>query len=220
MTFNLKKLPYVRNALEPHIGAETVETHYEKHHRGYVDKLNGAVKATKFADKSLDDVIRSASGKVFNFAAQAWNHDFYWRSLSPKGGGDPDGALKKAVESSFGSVDQCRQELAEAAKGHFGSGWAWLTVDSDGDLKVVATHDADNPLTSRQTPLLTIDVWEHAFYLDYKNDKAAYVEAVLDHLINWSFARRPPPAWLKLHERRRPAAQFRVNEHASARRSC
>lgn len=188
MTFKLKKLPYDKDALEPHIGAETVETHYEKHHRGYVDKLNEAVKSTKFADKSLDKIIGSATGKIFNFAAQAWNHDFYWQSMAPKGGGAPDADLKEAIEASFGSVDKCRQELAEAAKGHFGSGWAWLAVASDGELEVVGTHDADNPLTSRHTPLLTIDVWEHAFYLDYKNDKEAYVEAVLDHLINWKFA--------------------------------
>ncbi|HSS65181.1 MAG TPA: superoxide dismutase [Gammaproteobacteria bacterium] len=200
MTFKWRKLPYDRNALEPHLGAETIETHYEKHHRGYVDKLNDAVKSTQLAEKSVDEIINSATGKVFNFAAQAWNHDFYWQSLSPKGGGSPEEELKNAIESSFGSVDKCRRELADAAKGHFGSGWAWLAVDSDGDLEVLATHDADNPLTSRRTPLLTIDVWEHAFYLDYKNDKGAYVEAVLDHLINWNFARKNLNKWRQAAE--------------------
>ena len=200
MTFKLRKLPYDKKALEPHLGAQTVETHYEKHHRGYVDKLNDAVKSTKLAEKSVDEIINSATGNVFNFAAQAWNHDFYWQSLSPKGGGRPEEELKDAIESSFGSVDKCRRELADAAKGHFGSGWAWLAVDSDGDLEVLATHDADNPLTSRRTPLLTIDVWEHAFYLDYKNDKGAYVEAVLDHLINWNFARKNLNKWRQAAE--------------------
>lgn len=188
MTFELAKLPYDKDALAPYIGAGTIETHYEKHHRGYVDKLNDAVRSTRFAEKSLDEIIASSKGKVFNFAAQAWNHTFYWKSMSPKGGGSPKGELKDAMESSFGSIDKCKKELAEAAKGHFGSGWAWLAVNSDGELKVLDTHDADNPLTSRHTPLVTIDVWEHAFYLDYKNDKGAYVESVLEHLINWSFA--------------------------------
>ncbi len=195
MTIELPKLTYDKDALAPHIGAETVETHYEKHHRGYVDKLNDAVKSTELADKSLEEIIRSSKSKVFNLAAQAWNHNFYWKSMSPKGGGTPEGALKDAIESSFDSIDKCKKELAEAAKGHFGSGWAWLTVDSDGSLKVVETHDADNPLTSNHTPLLTIDVWEHAFYLDYRNDKGAYVEAVLDHLIDWRFAARNFEKW-------------------------
>ena len=197
MTFQLPELPYDKDALAPHIGADTVETHYEKHHRGYVDKLNDAVKSTKYADKSLDEIISSSKGKMFNFAAQAWNHTFYWKSMSPEGGGKPNGDLKDAVESSFGSIEKCKKELAQAAKGHFGSGWAWLTVNSNGDLEVVETHDADNPLTSDKTPLLTIDVWEHAFYLDYKNDKGAYVEAVLDHLIDWRFAGSNFEKWRK-----------------------
>lgn len=195
MTFELSKLPYDKDALEPHLGAETVKTHYEKHHRGYVDKLNGAVKSTKFADMALDEVITSAKGDVFNFAAQAWNHTFYWQSMSPKGGGSPSGVLKEAIESSFGSVDKCRDELADLAEGHFGSGWAWLVVNTNGDLKAVATHDANNPLITEHTPLLTIDVWEHAFYLDYKHDKGAYVEAVLEHLINWDFAEKNLNKW-------------------------
>ena len=197
MTFELPKLPYGKDALAPHIGAETVATHYDKHHRGYVDKLNDAVKSTRLADKSLDEIIRSSEGSVFNFAAQTWNHNFYWKSMSSEGGGEPEDELRDAIESSFGSVEKCRTELAEAAKGHFGSGWAWLAINSDGKLKVVDTHDADNPLTSNHTPLLTIDVWEHAFYLDYKNDKGAYVEAVLDHLIDWRFAGRNLKQWKK-----------------------
>ena len=195
MTIQLPNLPYDKDALAPHIGAETVETHYDKHHRGYVDKLNQAIKSTEHAEKSLDKIVRSSKGKVFNFAAQTWNHNFYWKSMTSEGGGEPEGELKEAVESSFGSVEKCRTELAEAAKGHFGSGWAWLAVNSDGRLKVVDTHDADNPLTSNHTPLLTIDVWEHAFYLDYKNDKDAYVEAVLDHLVDWRFAAQNFEKW-------------------------
>lgn len=195
MPFELTKLPYEKDALAPHIGAETVETHYEKHHRGYVDKLNDAVESTKHDDRSLEELITTSSGKVFNFAAQAWNHSFYWKSMSPDGGGEPEGEIKDAIEEAFGSVEACKRELAEAAKGHFGSGWAWLVADSDGKLKVVETHDADNPLAREQSPLLTIDVWEHAFYLDYKNDKGAYVEAVLDHLINWRFADKNLQKW-------------------------
>ncbi|MDX1529251.1 MAG: superoxide dismutase [Gammaproteobacteria bacterium] len=195
MTIELPKLPYDKDALAPHIGAETVETHYDKHHRGYVDKLNDAIKSTEHAEKPLDEVVRSSEGDVFNFAAQAWNHNFYWKSMSPKGGGEPAGELKKAIVSSFGSIAKCKNALAESAKGHFGSGWAWLAVNVDGGLKVVETHDAGNPLTSNLAPLLTIDVWEHAFYLDYKNDKGAYVEAVLDHLVDWRFAERQFEKW-------------------------
>ena len=200
MTFELPKLPYDKDALAPHIGAETVETHHDKHHRGYVDKLNDAIKSTEHAEKSLDEIIRSSKGNVFNFAAQAWNHTFYWKSMSPKGGGKPEGVFKDAIESSFGSLEKCKTELGEAAKGHFGSGWAWLAVNSEGKLQVVDTHDADNPLTSNHTPLLTIDVWEHAFYLDYKNDKGAYVEAVLDHLIDWRFAARNFEKWRQAND--------------------
>ncbi len=195
MTIKLPTLPYDKDALAPHIGADTVETHYDKHHRGYVDKLNDAIKSTEHAEKSLDEIVRSSKGKVFNFAAQAWNHTFYWKSMSPEGGVAPQGQLKDAIESAFGSVEKCKNELAEAAKGHFGSGWTWLVVNADGGLKVVDTHDADNPLTSNHTPLLTIDVWEHAFYLDYRNDKGAYVEAVLDHLVDWRFAARNFEKW-------------------------
>ncbi len=195
MTFKLTKLPYEKDALAPHIGADTIEAHYEKHHRGYMDKLNEAVRSSRLADKSLDQIISSSSEKVFNFAAQAWNHDFYWKSMSPQGGGKPEGELKDAIESSFGSLDKCNDALAEAAKRHFGSGWAWLTVNPEGELAVMDTHNADNPLTAKHAPLLTIDVWEHAFYLDYKNDKGAYVVAVLDHLINWRFAERNYDQW-------------------------
>lgn len=202
MTVKLPKLPYDKDALAPHISADTVETHYEKHHRGYVDKFNDAVKSTKFADQTLDNIIVNAEGKIFNFAAQAWNHTFYWKSMAGNGGVKPEGVLKDAIESSFGSVKRCKTELAEAAKGHFGSGWAWLVVDANGGLKIMDTHDADNPLTSRKTPLLTIDVWEHAFYLDYKNDKGAYVQAVVDQLIDWNFAGRNFEKWRQSVERK------------------
>ncbi len=187
MAFELPPLPYAKDALEPHISAETLEYHYGKHHQTYVDKLNAAVEGNPEADKSLEDLIKTATGGVFNNAAQIWNHTFYWNSLSPNGGGEPSGDLKAAIERDFGSVAKCKEELAEAVKTHFGSGWAWLVLDG-GKVKVVSGHDADNPMRDGATPLLTIDAWEHAFYIDYRNAKPKYVEAVLENLINWDFA--------------------------------
>ena len=187
MAFELPPLPYAKDALEPHISAETLEYHYGKHHQTYVDKLNAAVEGKPEADKSLEDLIKTATGGVFNNAAQIWNHTFYWNSLSPNGGGEPSGDLKAAIERDFGSVAKCKEELAEAVKTHFGSGWAWLVLDG-GKVKVVSGHDADNPMRDGATPLLTIDAWEHAFYIDYRNAKPKYVEAVLENLINWDFA--------------------------------
>ena len=187
MSFTLPDLPYPKNALEPHISEETLEYHYGKHHKTYVDKLNAAVDGKPEADKSLEELIKTASGGVFNNAAQIWNHTFFWNSLSPNGGGEPEGDLKAAIERDFGSVDECRKQLTEAVTTHFGSGWAWLVADG-GKLKVESLHDAGNPLTQGQTPLLTIDAWEHAFYIDHRNAKPKYMEAVLGHLINWDFA--------------------------------
>jgi Fe-Mn family superoxide dismutase len=187
MAFELPPLPYAQDALAPHMSAETLEYHYGKHHKTYVDKLNAAVDGKPEADKSLEELITTASGGVFNNAAQIWNHTFFWNSLSPKGGGDPSGDLKAAIERDFGSVDDCRSALTEAVTTHFGSGWAWLVLDG-GKLKVESLHDAGNPLTAGQTPLLTIDAWEHAFYIDYRNAKPKYMEAVLGELINWDFA--------------------------------
>ena len=187
----LPPLPYAQNALEPVISANTINFHYGKHHKGYVDNLNKLVAGTEFAGLPLEKIIAATAGQadktaIFNNASQAWNHAFYWKSLTPKGGGEPPAALKKMIEASFGSVDACKKELAAAATSQFGSGWAWLVQDGD-KLKVVKTGNADSPLTKGMKPLLTIDVWEHA-YLDYQNRRAEYVNAVLDKLIDWNFA--------------------------------
>ncbi|MFA5353018.1 MAG: superoxide dismutase [Thermodesulfovibrionales bacterium] len=187
-------LPYADNALEPVITANTVSFHYGKHHKGYVDNLNKLTSGTEYADMPLEKIITATAGKpektgIFNNAAQVWNHSFYWQSLNPKGGGEPPAALKQKIESSFGSVEAFKKEFAGAAVAQFGSGWAWLVLDSD-KLRVVRTANADNPLTAGLKPLLTIDVWEHAYYLDYQNRRADYVNAVLDKLINWEFALR------------------------------
>ncbi len=188
----LPPLPYADNALEPVISANTISFHYGKHHKGYVDNLNKLIAETEFADMTLEKIITETAGKadktaIFNNAAQAWNHTFYWRSLKSKGGGEPPAVLKKKIETSFGSVDACKKEWSAAAMGQFGSGWAWLVLDG-GNIKVVKTANADSPLTRGLKPLLTIDVWEHAYYLDYQNRRADYVNAVIDKLINWSFA--------------------------------
>ena len=188
----LPPLPYSENALEPVISANTLGFHYGKHHRSYVDNLNRLIPGTEFADATLEQIVVGAAGKadraaIFNNAAQAWNHTFYWNSMKPKGGGEPPAALKQKIEASFGSLDACKKELATAATTQFGSGWAWLVQDS-GKLKVVKTGNAEVPLTQGMKPLLTIDVWEHAYYLDYQNRRGDYVNAVLDKLINWQFA--------------------------------
>lgn len=185
-------LPYPMNALEPVISARTLEFHYGKHHRGYANNLKKLIEGTDMADASLETLVRQSVNRpdrtaVFNNAAQTWNHDFYWNSLSPKGGGEPPAALKTAIESSFGSVDACKRELAQAAIGQFASGWGWLVADG-AKLKVVNTSNAHTPLTDGLKPLLTVDVWEHAYYLDYQNRRGDHVQAVLDKLINWNFA--------------------------------
>jgi len=191
---SLPPLPYAENALEPVITASTMGFHYGKHHKGYVDNLNKLIAGTEYEGLPLEKVIAATAGQaekaaIFNNAAQIWNHTFYWQSLSPKGGGEPPAALKQKIESSFGSVDACKKEFAGAALSQFGSGWAWLVMDT-GKLKVVKTANADLPLTTGLKPLLTLDVWEHAYYLDYHNRRADYVNAVLDKLINWEFALR------------------------------
>ncbi|MFZ5569833.1 MAG: superoxide dismutase [Thermodesulfobacteriota bacterium] len=188
----LASLPYKQDALSPVISTETIGFHYGKHHKGYVDNLNKLIAGTEYENLPLEKVIAGTHGRedrtaIFNNAAQAWNHAFYWQSLHPRGGGEPPPALKQKITSDFGSMDACRKELAEAAVTQFGSGWAWLAVDS-GKLKVMKTANADNPLTRGWKPLLTIDVWEHAYYLDYQNRRADYVAAVIDKLINWNFA--------------------------------
>ncbi|HDQ46142.1 MAG TPA: superoxide dismutase [bacterium] len=188
----LPPLPYPGEALEPVISQRTLEFHFGRHHRGYVDNLNRLVAGTKLEGLSLKEIILETAEKadkasVFNNAAQVWNHTFYWHSLRPGGGGEPPEALKERIEASFGTVDACRKELAAAAAAQFGSGWAWLVQDG-GKLRVTRTGNADVPFTAGLIPLLTIDVWEHAYYLDYQNRRGDYVEAVLDKLINWDFA--------------------------------
>jgi Fe-Mn family superoxide dismutase len=188
----LPSLPYEQSALQPVISANTLSFHYGKHHKAYVDTLNKLVTGTQFSDMPLDQIIKATADQadrtaIFNNAAQAWNHTFYWHSLKPKGGGEPPAVLERLMESSFGSVEACKKELAGAATGQFGSGWAWLVLDG-GKLKVVKTGNAHTPLTQAAKPLLTIDVWEHAYYLDYQNRRADYVNAVLDSLVNWEFA--------------------------------
>ena len=188
----LPPLPFADNALDPVISANTLSFHYGKHHKAYVDNLNKLVAGTEFADLSLEKVITATAGQadkagIFNNAAQIWNHTFYWNSLAPKGGGEPPAALKQKIEASFGTLGVCKQELATAATTQFGSGWAWLALDGD-KLKVVKTANANVPLTEGMKPLLVIDVWEHAYYLDYQNRRADYVNAVLDKLVNWGFA--------------------------------
>ncbi len=188
----LTSLPYEDNVLSPVISSNTIGFHYGKHHQGYVDNLNKLVSGTVFADMPLEKIITMTAGKaentaIFNNAAQIWNHTFYWSSLKPKGGGEPPAVLKQKIEDSFGSMDACRKELATAAIAQFGSGWIWLVLDGS-KLKVVKTGNADVPMTNGMKPLLTIDVWEHAYYLDYQNRRADYVNAVLNKLINWDFA--------------------------------
>jgi len=188
----LPPLPYAESALDPVISANTLGVHYGKHHKGYVDNLNKLIAGTELAGLSLEQLVRETAGKadsvaIFNNAAQIWNHTFYWRSLRAKGGGEPPDALRQRIESAFGNVDGCRKELATAATTQFGSGWAWLVLEGD-KLKVVKTGNAGTPLTQGARPLLTVDVWEHAYYLDYQNRRVDYVNAVLDKLINWGFA--------------------------------
>ncbi len=190
--FPLPPLPYPEDALEPVISAQTLRIHYGRHHQGYLNKLNRLVIGKPYAEMALDKIILTTAGKpdlrlYFNNAAQAWNHDFYWKSLSPEGGGAPPEMLKRKMEKAFGSVDTCKKELARAAISQFGSGWAWLVFDGD-TLRAVTTSNADTPLTRGLRPLVTIDVWEHAYYLDYQNRRADYVEAVLEKRINWDFA--------------------------------
>ena len=188
----LPSLPYAENALDPVISAKTIGFHYGKHHKGYVDNLNKLVAGTEFADLPLEKIITKTAGKadktaIFNNAAQTCNHTFYLRSMKTNGGGEPPAALKQKITVSFGGVDACRKELATAAMAQFGSGWVWLVLDG-GKLKVIKTANAEVPMTTGLKPLLTIDVWEHAYYLDYQNRRADYVNTVLDKLINWDFA--------------------------------
>ena len=190
--FSLPPLPYADTALEPLISANTLSFHYGKHHKTYVDNLNKLVEGKDLAQMSLEQIIAASAGKpdmagVFNNAAQIWNHTFYWNSLKPNGGGKPTGAIAAAIDKDLGGYDKFKADFAAAAVTQFGSGWAWLVSDA-GTLKIVKTGNAEVPLTKGQKPLLTIDVWEHAYYLDYQNLRAKYVETLIDKLLNWDFA--------------------------------
>jgi len=186
MAFELPPLPYELDALAPHISQETLEFHYGKHHQTYVTNLNKLVEGTDLEGKSLEDVILAAEGGVFNNAAQVWNHTFYWSSMKPGGGGAPDGDIGEKINSAFGSYDGFKEEFAKAATTQFGSGWAWL-IDDGGKLAITQTGNADLPLKHSQKALLTIDVWEHAYYIDYRNARPKYIETYLDNLLNWDF---------------------------------
>jgi Fe-Mn family superoxide dismutase len=191
MPFELPPLPYAKSALEPHISANTLDFHHGKHHQAYVTNLNNLTKESALASQSLEEVIRGTAGDaakagIFNNAAQVWNHSFYWNCMRPGGGGAPSGDLAAAITQAFGSFDTFGNEFKTACVSQFGSGWGWLVL-ADGGLKIVKTANADLPLAHGQTALLTCDVWEHAYYLDYQNRRPDYVQAFLDHLVNWDF---------------------------------
>ncbi|MBY5920575.1 superoxide dismutase [Fe] [Ferrimonas balearica] len=187
MAFELPALPYAKDALEPHISAETLEFHHGKHHATYVTKLNGLVEGTEMADKSLEEIIKTSTGGVFNNAAQIWNHTFYWHCLSPNGGGAATGAIADAINSAFGSFDAFKAQFTDSAINNFGSSWTWLVKKADGSLAIVNTSNAATPLTEEGvTPLLTVDLWEHAYYIDYRNARPTYMDAFWN-LVNWDF---------------------------------
>lgn len=186
MAFKLPELPYAKDALAPHISAETLEYHYGKHHQTYVDNLNKLVAGTPNENKSLEELVKTTEGGIFNNAAQVWNHTFYWYCLKPKGGGAPTGKIGDAITKNFGSFDTFKEQFSEAAKTQFGSGWAWLVKKADGSLAIEKTANAGNPMTSGLKPLMTCDVWEHAYYIDYRNARPKYVESFWN-LVNWDF---------------------------------
>jgi Fe-Mn family superoxide dismutase len=186
MAFELPPLPYANDALEPTISAETLEFHYGKHHQTYVTKLNDAVPGTEFENMSLEEVVMKSSGGIFNNAAQIWNHTFYWNCMTPDAKGAPEGNLAAAIESTFGSFDEFKTAFSTSAANNFGSGWTWLVKTADGSLEIVNTSNAGCPLTDGVTPLLTVDVWEHAYYIDFRNARPKYLEAFWG-LVNWDF---------------------------------
>ncbi len=188
MAFELPALPYEKNALEPHISAETLEFHHGKHHATYVTKLNGLIEGTEFAGKSLEDIVKSSDGGVFNNAAQIWNHTFYWNSLSPNGGGEPTGAVADAINAKWGSFADFKAAFNDKAVNNFGSSWTWLVKTADGNLDIVNTSNAGTPITEAGVvPLITVDLWEHAYYIDYRNVRPNYLEGFWS-LVNWEFA--------------------------------
>ena len=187
MAHELPALPYANDALAPTISAETIEYHYGKHHQTYVTNLNNLIAGTEFENATLEEIIAKADGGLFNNAAQVWNHTFYWNCLSPNGGGEPTGALADAINSTFGSFADFKEKFSTSAATNFGSGWTWLVKNSDGSLAIVNTSNAGCPLTNGQTPILTMDVWEHAYYVDYRNARPKYLEALWG-IVNWDFA--------------------------------
>jgi Fe-Mn family superoxide dismutase len=187
MEHTLPALPYAMDALQPHISKETLEFHYGKHHQTYVTNLNNLIKGTEFENSSLDEIVKKSSGGVFNNAAQIWNHTFYWNSLSPKGGGKPTGALASAIDAKWGSFDAFKEAFTKSAVGNFGSSWTWLVKKADGSLDIVNTSNAATPVTTTDRPLITCDLWEHAYYIDYRNRRPDYLGAFWS-LVNWDFA--------------------------------
>lgn len=190
MEHTLPPLPYAADALAPYISKETIEFHYGKHHQTYVTNLNNLIKGTEFAQQGLEEIVRKSSGGIFNNAAQVWNHTFFWNSLKPGGGGEPSGALAKAISAKWGSFTAFKEAFSKSAVGNFGSGWTWLVKRTDATVDIVNTSNAGTPLTTADKALLTIDVWEHAYYIDYRNARAKFVEAFLNNLANWDFAAR------------------------------
>lgn len=190
MKHELPPLPYAMDALQPHISKETLEFHYGKHHQTYVNNLNNMIQGTEFENSQLEDIVKKApAGPIFNNAAQVWNHTFYWNSMKPQGGGAPKGALADAINKAFGSFDNFKKEFATKAAGNFGSGWTWLVKKQDGSVAIENTSNAGNPMTNNMKPVLTCDVWEHAYYIDYRNARPAYLEAWWN-VVNWDFAEK------------------------------
>ena len=188
--FTLPALPYALDALEPYMSRETLEFHWGKHHQTYVNNLNNLTAGTAFEGKDLVEVIRSSEGGVFNNAAQVFNHTFFWNGMKPHGGGEPTGALLDAIVATWGSYAEFRKAFSAAAAGNFGSGWTWLVKNPDGTLAIVNTSNAGTPLTGEQVPLLNLDVWEHAYYIDHRNARPKFIDTFFDHLVNWSFAEK------------------------------
>lgn len=187
-THILPELPYAIDALAPHYSRETLEFHHGKHHNTYITNLNNLIKGTEFESLPLEEIVKKSSGGIYNNAAQHWNHSFFWLCMKPAGGGAPTGALAAAIEAKFGSFAKFKEEFAKSAAGNFGSGWTWLVKNADGSVDIVNTGAAGNPLVDGKTPLLTVDVWEHAYYIDYRNARPKFLESFLEHLVNWDFA--------------------------------
>ena len=188
MEHTLPQLPYAIDALAPHYSKETFEYHHGKHHNTYVVNLNNLIKGTEFEALSLEEIVKKASGGIYNNAAQHWNHSFFWKCMTPNGGAAPTGKLADAINAKFGSFDKFKEEFAKSAAGTFGSGWTWLVKNADGSVEIVNTGAAGNPIVDGKTPLITVDVWEHAYYIDYRNARPKFLEVFLNNLANWKFA--------------------------------